>query len=169
MPNTALYTRMQKEGRLLEEAPHTSGDGNPSNFRTKLAPAVLLRGQAKTLAAIYDPKVFYERAWRSMQRWNVKDTQHAARQPGPAGIAGIVLRSIWHQGIKSDYRGAYWKYALRILTRYALNPAKLWMAATILIAGHHFIPYSREVVAKIQGEIIRAEAVPEFVAVAAAE
>ena len=43
------------------------------------------------------------------------------------------------------------------------------MAATILIAGHHFIPYSREVVAKIQGEIIRAEAVPEFVAVAAAE
>ena len=169
MPNTALYARMQKEGRLLEEAPHTSGDGNPSNFRTKLAPAVLLRGQAKTLRAIYDPRTFYERAWRSMQRWNVKETQHPARQPGAVGIAGIVLRSVWHQGIKSDYRGAYWKYALRILTRYALNPAKLWMAATILIAGHHFIPYSREVVAKIQGEIDRVEAVPEFVAVAATE
>jgi hypothetical protein len=73
------------------------------------------------------------------------------------------LRSIWHQGIKSDYRGAYWKYAVKIATRYALNPAKLWMAATIMIAGHHFIPYSREVVGKIRGEIERVESIPELV------
>ena len=90
MPNTALYTRMQKEGRLLEEAPHTSGDGNPSNFRTKLAPAVLLRGQAKTLAAIYDPKVFYERAWRSMQRWNVHK-KRSMRRGNPAPSASRAL------------------------------------------------------------------------------
>jgi radical SAM superfamily enzyme YgiQ (UPF0313 family) len=169
MPHTALYARMQKEGRLLEEALHTSGDANPCNFRTRLSPAVLLRGQAKTLAAIYEPKTFYERAWRSMERWQIQKNQRPARQPSAAGIAAIVLRSIWHQGIKSNYRGAYWKYAVRIVTHYALNPAKIWMAATIMISGHHFIPYSREVVRKIQRDIDRAESVPEIVAVPAAE
>jgi radical SAM superfamily enzyme YgiQ (UPF0313 family) len=165
MPHTALYARMREEGRLLQGAPHTSGDANPPNFRTKLPPTVLLLGLAKTLSTIYAPEAFYERAWRSMQRWKIKENQRAARQPNAAGIAAIVLRSIWHQGIKSDYRGAYWKYALRIVTHYALNPAKIWLAATIMIAGHHFIPYSREVVAKIQSEIERAESVSELVAV----
>ena len=165
MPRTALYARMREEGRLLEEAPHTSGDANPPNFRTKLPPTVLLLGLAKTLSTIYAPEAFYERAWRSMQRWKIKENQRAARQPNAAAIAATVLRSIWHQGIKSDYRGAYWKYALRIVTHYALNPAKIWLAATIMIAGHHFIPYSREVVAKIQCEIQRAESVSELVAV----
>ena len=40
-PRTALYERMQKEGRLLEDSQFSSGDANPPNFRTKLAPAVL--------------------------------------------------------------------------------------------------------------------------------
>jgi radical SAM superfamily enzyme YgiQ (UPF0313 family) len=169
MPNTALYARLQKEGRLLEDAPHTSGDANPSNFRTNLPPAVLLRGQAKTLTAIYEPKTFYERAWRSMERWKIRKNQRAARQPGAAGIAAIVLRSVWHQGIRSNYRGAYWKYALRIVTHCGLHPAKLWMAATVMLSGHHFVPYSREVVAKIHRDIEKAESVPELVAVPVTE
>jgi len=163
MPRTALYERMQKEGRLLTESPHSSGDTNPPNFRTKLAPAVLLRGQAKTLAAIYEPTAFYERAWRSMESWKTKKNQRAARQPNALGIAAIVLRSIWQQGIKSNYRKAYWKYALRIVRHYALNPPKIWMAATIMISGHHFIPYSRDVVKKIEREVERVETLQELV------
>ena len=169
MPRTALYERMQKEGRLLAESPHSSGDTIPCNFRTKLAPAVILRGQAKTLTAIYEPQAFYERAWRSLECWKVRKNQRAARQPSAAGIAAIMLRSIWHQGIKSDYRKAYWKYALRIVSHYALNPAKIWMAATIMISGNHFIPYSREVVADIQRQIERVETLQELVPVTAGD
>jgi radical SAM superfamily enzyme YgiQ (UPF0313 family) len=162
IPRTALHDRMQKEGRLLAESP-TTGDTTPPNFRTTLAPAAILRGQAKTLAAIYDPAAFYERAWRSMESWQTKKTQHAARQPGAVGIAAIVLRSVWQQGIKSNYRKAYWKYALRIVSHYAMEPAKIWMAATIMISGHHFIPYSRVVVEKIEREVERVEMLPQLV------
>jgi len=169
MPRTALYERMQKEGRLLVESQYSSGDTNPPNFRTKLAPAVLLRGLAKTLAAIYEPEAFYERAWRSMQSWKIKKNQRAARQPNAAAIVAIVARSIWHQGIRSSYRRAYWKYALRILRHYALNPPKIWMAATIMISGHHFIPYSREVVGNIEREIERVEPLPELAPAPAGE
>jgi len=163
MPRTALYERMQKEGRLLAESSHSSGDTTPPNFRTKMGPAVLLRGLAKTLAAIYEPKAFYERAWRSMQSWKIRENQRAAKQPNAATIAAIVARSIWHQGLRSSYRKTYWKYALRILSHYALNPPKIWMAATLMISGHHFIPYAREVVGKIEREIERVETLPELV------
>lgn len=165
MPRTALYERMQKEGRLLEESEHHSGDTNPPNFRTKLAPAVLLRGQAKTLAAIYEPKSFFARAWRSMESWKIRKNQRAARQPNAAGIAAIVARSIWHQGIKSSYKRFYWNYLFKIVTHYAFNPPKLWMAATIMISGHHFIPYSREVVASIERAAVRVESAQELVPV----
>ena len=168
IPGTALHDRMQKEGRLLAESP-SSGDTIPCNFRTKLAPAALLRGQVQTLKAIYEPKAFYERAWRSLESWKTRKNQRAARQPGALGIAGIVMRSIWHQGIKSDYRNEYWKYLFRMLTHYAFNPAKIWMAATIMISGHHFIPYSRQVVAGIERQIERVETLQELVPATAGE
>jgi radical SAM superfamily enzyme YgiQ (UPF0313 family) len=169
MPRTALYERMEKEGRLLVESQYSSGDTNPPNFRTKMAPAALLRGLAKTLATIYEPATFYERAWRSMESWEVKKFQHAAQHPNAAGIAAIVVRSIWRQGIRSNYRQAYWKYALKVVSNYAMNPAKIWMATTLMISGHHFIPYAREVVAKIGEEIQRVEALSELVPVPAGE
>jgi hypothetical protein len=104
-----------------------------------------------------------------MERWKIRKNQRPARQPSVAGIVAIVARSIWHQGIRSSYRGVYWKYLLRILSHYALNPPKIWMAATIMISGHHFIPYSREVVGKIEREVQRVETLPELVSVSAAE
>jgi radical SAM superfamily enzyme YgiQ (UPF0313 family) len=168
IPGTALHTRMQKEGRLLAESP-SSGDTIPCNFRTKLAPAALLRGQVQTLKAIYEPNAFYERAWRSMESWKTRKNQRATRQPGVLGIAGIIMRSIWHQGIKSDYRSAYWKYQFRMVTHYAFNPAKIWMASTVMISGHHFIPYSRQVVAGIERQIERVETLQELVPATAAD
>jgi radical SAM superfamily enzyme YgiQ (UPF0313 family) len=162
MPHTALYDRMRNEGRLLVDSQHSSGDTNPPNFQTKLATGVLLRGLAKTLAAIYEPKAFYERAWRSMQKWETRKSQRAAKQPSALGIMVIVARSIWHQGITSNYKKEYWKYALRILSHYALNPPKIWMAATVMISGHHMIPYACEVVRKIDEEVQRVETLPEF-------
>lgn len=169
MPGTALYARMEKEGRLLTESAHSSGDTNPPNFRTKLDPTVLLRGQAKTLAAIYAPEAFYERAWRSMQAWTTRKNQRAAQQPGLGGIIAIMARSIWRQGIRSSYRRPYWKYLFRILTHYAFNPAKIWMAATIMISGHHFIPYACEVRGKIEQEVAHVETLTELVPVPAGE
>src|SRR5208337_3829772 len=54
--------------------------------RTAIPWALLLRGLAKTLTAIYEPRAFYERAWRSMECWEIKKNQRPARQPNFAGI-----------------------------------------------------------------------------------
>jgi radical SAM superfamily enzyme YgiQ (UPF0313 family) len=164
MPRTALYERMQREGRLLE-SPHSSGDATPPNFRTELDPTVLMRGISRTVAAIYEPGTFFDRAWRSMERWETRESQHPSQQPTLKGILQIIARSIWHQGLRSSYRMAYWKYFAKIVFRYAMNRPKLWLAATIMISGHHFIPYAAEVAQKIERELRRNAPAPELIAV----
>jgi hypothetical protein len=164
LPRTALYDRMQQEGRILESR-GSSSDGTPPNFRTLMDPDVLLRGFGSTVAAIYDPEKFYARAWRSLESWQSKPCQHPAQQPTALAIAGILARSIWRQGLRSSYRKAYWKYFLKILTRFTLNRPKLWMGVTILISGQHFIPYAGELACKVERELERVQQVPELMPV----
>ncbi len=162
LPRTALYDRMQREGRILESR-GSSSDGTPPNFRTLMEPDVLLRGFGSTVAAIYDPETFYARAWRSLQSWKSKRYQHPAQQPTALTIAGILARSIWRQGLRSSYRKAYWKYFFKILTRFPLNRPKLWMGVTILISGQHFIPYAGELARKVETELERVRHVREVI------
>jgi len=154
LPRTALHARLQREGRLIEDN-ISSRDGTAPNFHTVLPLNVLLRGFQKTLTSIYDPAKFYERAWRSLQAWQTRNCQRPAHQPGFLAIAKIMLRSIWYQGLRSSYRRPYWKYLLRLVTQCLTNPVKIWIGVTILIAGHHFIPYAKEVVQRVEGDIAK--------------
>ncbi|MGA2072480.1 MAG: B12-binding domain-containing radical SAM protein [Terriglobia bacterium] len=163
VPRTALYDRMKAEGRLSEASVHNS-DCTPPNFQTILPSVVLLKGFQKTVASIYDPTKFFERARRSLQAWQTRNCQRPAQQPGLVAIAKIMLRSIWHQGLRSSYRGAYWKYLLQIICRYSMNRTKLWLGCTILISGHHFIPYAGHVVRQVEEEILKTVGERELVA-----
>jgi hypothetical protein len=163
VPRTALYDRMKAEGRLNDASVHNS-DCTPPNFQTTLPSVVLLKGFQATIASIYDPTKFYERARRSLQNWESRKCQRPSHQPTLGGIILIMLRSIWHQGLRSSYRGAYWKYLLQIICRYSLNRTKLWLGATILISGHHFIPYAKHVLRQVDEEILKTVEEPELVA-----
>ena len=162
LPRTALYDRMTKEGRMLESR-GSSSDGTPPNFRTAMNSEALLQGFRRTVSSVYDPEKFYARAWRSLQNWQTKKCQHPAQEPTAPQILTILARSLWHQGIRSSYRKAYWKFFFKIFTRYALDRPKIWLAVTMMISGHHFIPYAAEVVEKIEREVARLETVPELV------
>lgn len=160
IPLTPLHDRMRRDGRLVEHSVNSS-DATISNFRTMIPTDVLVRGFQKILSSIYDPAKFYQRAWRSLEDWQARDCQRPAQQPGFTSMVRIVLRSFWHQGLRSSYRRAYWKYFIKLLSRYAMNRPKLWLGFTILISGHHFIPYSKEVVQKVEGEVAERVHLPE--------
>ncbi|MBZ5565405.1 MAG: B12-binding domain-containing radical SAM protein [Acidobacteriia bacterium] len=156
LPRTALYDRMHKEGRMLQSR-GSSSDGTAPNFRTTMHLEVLLRGFRKTVCAVYDAEKFYARAWRSLENWKTRKSQHPAQQPTAGAILGILARSIWHQGLRSSYRRAYWRFFLKIFGRYSLDRPKIWLAVTMLISGQHFIPYARQVAEKVEGELLRVE------------
>jgi hypothetical protein len=81
-----------------------------------------------------------------------------------------LLRSVFHQGICSSYRKAYWTFLMRLLGRWSFNPPKLSLGFTMLLSGHHFISYTRNVVAQLESELAKpgiddsAAVVPPFVA-----
>ena len=159
-PTTPLYDRMLKQGRLLEES--TTSNFDPPNFITILPLPVLLRGFRETLLSLYSPQAFYNRAYRSLVRWKVAKQQKARPysflyKEGHrlAPIVGTAVRSIFHQGIRSSYRRAYWRFLLRLLGRWSFNPPKLSLGITILLSGHHFISYARNVVAQLESELAK--------------
>jgi len=156
-PTTPLYDRMLKQGRLLTEG--VTSNFNPPNFKTILPLPVLLKGFRETLDSLYSPSAFYDRAYRSLVRWKVASQQKASfpykERHGRLSIVGTMIRSIVHQGIRSSYRKAYWRFFIRLLGRWSFDPLKLSMGFLILISGHHFIRYARTVVAQLESELIK--------------
>jgi radical SAM superfamily enzyme YgiQ (UPF0313 family) len=142
-PTTPLYDRMKQEGRLFEDSEGTSNFSVP-NFRTRMPLSTLMNGLSRLLSDLYAPDAYFERAFHSLQLWNSRPIQRPPDLPISYNLR-LLVQSIWRQGIRSSYQGAYWKFFWRILRNYLNNPAKLWMGSMILLAGHHFLLYAHEV------------------------
>jgi len=147
---TPLYDRMVKQGRLLEENPALNNFNSP-NFRTLLPLPILLQGLRETLLSLYSASAFYNRAHRSLLAWETREQQKVTPYPFLLAL-GILVRSIFRQGILSSYRRAYWKFLWQILTCWSRNPPKLVMGMTILLSGHHFIKYAQDVAAALEAQ-----------------
>ena len=154
-PTTPLYDRMLKQGRLLTEGFTSNFD--PPNFKTILPLPVLLKGFREILDSLYSPSAFYDRAYRSLVLWNVASQQKASfpynERHGRLCIVGIMFRSIFHQGIRSSYRKAYWTFLIRLLGRWSFNPPRLSMGFLLLLSGHHFIRYAKTVAAQMEADL----------------
>lgn len=150
-PTTPLYDRMKKEGRLFEDSEGTSNFSAP-NFRTVMPLDTLLNGLSGLLFDLYTPEAYFQRAWRSLQVWNTRPVQKPPDLPMSYNLR-LLGRSMWTQGARSSYKSAYWKFLWRILRNYATNPTKLWMGTMILLAGHHFLIYAREVASELAQSI----------------
>ncbi len=149
-PTTALFDRMKREGRLIEDSPSTTQFGLP-NFRTVLPLPILLRGLCTLLEGLYEPDAFFERSYNSLKVWNPKPTQ----KPPNLGMTynlRVLFSSMWRQGMRSSYRRSYWKFLYRMASSYWRSPAKIWLGFTMLLSAHHFVLYSKEVIDHLQEE-----------------
>jgi radical SAM superfamily enzyme YgiQ (UPF0313 family) len=160
-PTTPLFDRMLKAGRLNLDTQATSNFDVP-NFKTILPLPVLLSGFRDTLVSLYSPAAFYNRSYRSLQKWHVGAAQRAVQYPaqykersGMIRIIRIIARSMYHQGLRSNYRLAYWTFLIRVFGRWMFNRPKLSLGLVLLISGHHFIGYARNVVGQLDLELGR--------------
>jgi radical SAM superfamily enzyme YgiQ (UPF0313 family) len=149
-PTTALFDRMKREGRLIEDSQSIMQFGLP-NFRTVLPLPILLRGLCTLLEGLYRPDAFFERAYNSLKVWQPKATQ----KPPYLGMyynLRVLLSSIWRQGICSSYRRSYWRFLYRMVSSCRRSPAKLWLGFTVLLSAHHFVLYSKVVIKHLEEE-----------------
>ncbi len=154
-PTTALFDRMKREGRLIENSQATS-NFSPPNFRTVMKLPTLLHGLSGLLAELYTPKAYFGRALRSIDSWKPRTTQRPPELPLSYNLR-VFLGSVWHQGICSSYKMAYWRFLLEMVRRWAREPAKLWMSFMVLLAANHFVKYSKEVAEELQQHCVELE------------
>jgi len=156
MPTTPLYDRMLKQGRLFQRDQADFSNFSSSNFRTVLPRPILLRGVRDVLRSIYTPASFYDRCLRSLEVWNVQSCQKAPVSPFMETFF-VLLRSMWHQGVLADYRKAWWKTLYQLVRRWRQVPLKMWWGWSLLISGHHFTQYARELTEQLDRELSELE------------
>jgi radical SAM superfamily enzyme YgiQ (UPF0313 family) len=131
LPNTQLYRRLQREGRLIDTH---SGDNMDLrlNFVPKMNEQQLIDGYRSILKRIYHPDAYYDRARRYLAQ--IPRTQPRGRAPSWSDCKALA-RSIVRQGILGDFRWSYWKFFLQAATRYRHAFDR---AITFAIMGYHF-------------------------------
>src|SRR5207237_9722966 len=74
LPDTQLWRRLEKEGRLLGES--SGNNTNCSlNFVPKMDAARLVEGYKSIMRTIYKPNEYYQRALESLRRTTQKDSE----------------------------------------------------------------------------------------------
>ena len=138
LPNTPLYARLEKEGRLR---PDFIGDQfGLTNVVTRMPIPQMLAGYRRVLETVYNPEIYFQRCRENLSRW--KPTAGSIRPIAPRDIA-CALRALWGQGFSGRYRGAYWRFLRWVMQN---CPEKLGRAIAQAAAGHHYITYTRNVV-----------------------
>jgi radical SAM superfamily enzyme YgiQ (UPF0313 family) len=149
-PTTPLFERMKKEGRLLPNSEAITNFSAP-NFRTVLPLTVLLRGLSGLLLRLYEAGPFFDRALRSLERWRPRDTQKPPNLPILYNLR-VLFASMWTQGMRSNYRQAYWRFLWQLVWKCSRHPAKLWLGFMVLLSAHHFVIYSHQVAGELEVE-----------------
>jgi radical SAM superfamily enzyme YgiQ (UPF0313 family) len=147
-PTTALWDRMKAEGRLIEDSEAISNFSAP-NFKTTLPLPVLLRGLSRLLFGLYEPKAYFARAFLSLERWKTRPTQKPPAMPMSYNLR-LLVRSMWTQGVRSEYRADYWAFLWRLIRTFVRDDSKMWMGIMVLLSAHHFVIYARQVAAELE-------------------
>ncbi|MEM9539612.1 MAG: B12-binding domain-containing radical SAM protein [Cyanobacteria bacterium P01_E01_bin.42] len=150
LPNTALWDRLKKEGRLLEESKEVAGNQtNLMNFIPTRPIEDLAREYVRCFWELYEPSRYLGRVYR--HHINMKPKPHKPKFKMPELIEVRALAIIiWRQGIKRDTRVQFWQQLFSIRK----NNPRVFMSYIANCANlEHFIEYRQIVRNEIEAQL----------------
>lgn len=138
LPDTQLWRRLEKEGRLLDVSTGNNTDCT-LNFIPKMDTTRLVEGYKNILRNIYNPREYYLRALDCLSRFhqNRIEPRQTSLLADLRSLYNIVLRL----GILDRERREFWSYVYRLIR---FHPRDLAHGLTLAAMGYHF----RQVTAK---------------------
>ena len=132
LPDTQLWRRLEREGRLLGEA---SGNNTVCtlNFVPKMDPAILVAGYQSIMRTIYKPSEYYQRALDSLKR-----TAQEAKEPDHYNVFNAIAsftRIAIRLGILDSERREFWRFFATTAARHRNRFAEGLRLAAM---GYHF-------------------------------
>jgi len=130
LPQTRLYQRLQREGRLETKSTGNNTDAT-LNFRPKLNREFLQAGYRELMKQLYEPRAYYARI-RTYLKHHRATGQRLRLSWGDcqAFVKSFWLLGIWYRG-----RVAYWRFFWSTLLR---RPGQFREAIELAIIGYHF-------------------------------
>jgi radical SAM superfamily enzyme YgiQ (UPF0313 family) len=130
LPQTRLYTRLAREGRILAES---IGDNTAAvlNFVPRLDRTHLFEGYRELMRSLYAPDNYYRRVRAFLAEWHPP----GARMRLAYSDLRAFVTSLWTLGLRTRGRFAFWRFFWSTLLT---QPAKFRAAMELAIVGHHF-------------------------------
>ncbi|HEY8460401.1 MAG TPA: radical SAM protein, partial [Blastocatellia bacterium] len=132
LPDTQLWRRLEREGRLLVESSGNNTDCT-LNFVPKMDAARLVEGYKSIMRSIYAPREYYQRALDCLER--VIGGAPETYQNSFVSDALTLFRVVLTLGVRDHARGEFWRFLSRALTRHREKFAE---AVRLAAQGYHF-------------------------------
>jgi radical SAM superfamily enzyme YgiQ (UPF0313 family) len=155
LPNTGLWHRLEKEGRLIQEKADAKGvnQTNLLNFVPTRPIREIANEYVDAFCSLYEPNAYMDRVYSYYLKMGAPRWKAAAKLPSLTDLRALAI-VIWRQGIKRNTRGRVWRYLLGMARH---NPALLEQFLSVLAHNEHFMEYREIVTREIQGQL---EALP---------
>jgi radical SAM superfamily enzyme YgiQ (UPF0313 family) len=130
LPQTTLYQRLAREGRILAE---TCGNNTDAalNFITRLDREFMIAGYRDLMRTLYAPTNYYQRIRAFLRQF---EPAGPSRRLSGADVSAFV-KSLWLLGVRHSGRRGYWGLVASTLVA---SPRKFRTAIELSILGHHF-------------------------------
>lgn len=150
LPNTALWHRLEKEGRLR------AGDGEANIHQTTLTNFVptrpleeIAQEYVRCFWELYEPDRYLARVYRHFLMMTPSPNKKKFKLPGLTDIRAM-LTICWRQGIQRSTRVQFWRQFFSILKR---NPGVFKHYLTNCALLEHFLDYRTIVRAEITAKL----------------
>jgi radical SAM superfamily enzyme YgiQ (UPF0313 family) len=161
LPNTALWHRLEQEGRLREGEVHLN-QTSLLNFVPTRPVEEIAEEYVHGFYELFDPGRYLERTYRHYRVLGTADvhTNPARRKvkaPRPADPADrrALLTVVWRQGVLRRTRWAFWR---NLLSMYRHNRGGVASYLTLCSYIEHFMPYRERVKREIADQLATYEA-----------
>ncbi len=144
LPNTQLYRRLEREGRIIGDASGNNTHAEELNFVPKMPRDILIEGYKKIISTIYKPKYYFARCRSLLKRMPPEGTKGKQIQTNH-------LRAFFLSLIKQTFSSYGFHYLRLLLSAVLHNPGKFPLAVNLAVKGYHFF--------KMTNDILRADKV----------
>jgi len=149
LPNTALWHRLEKEGRMRESKDGNINQTTLMNFIPTRPLEDIGREYIEAFCALYDPIAYLDRTYRCFLMMGKPSWKAPAKKPEWVVIKALAT-VIWRQGIKRETRWKFWHHLFGILKH---NPAVFEHYLSSCAHNEHFLEYRQIVREQIESQL----------------
>lgn len=148
LPDTALWHRLEKEGRLIHNKANLN-QATLTNFIPTRPIENIAREYIESFWKLYDPQNYLDRTYRYFLMLGAPVCKVPFKFPEWVDLRAFAI-VCWRQGVIRSTRWSFWKYLISMLMK---NPAVVIHYLTVCAHNEHFLDYREVVRSSIQAQL----------------